>query len=458
MFDDTWNYPKPTTCNLNLQKLYDIKPYTGPFTFGAILKMPIAPNHKQFKGFADTTKFALPDNFSWRERGKDQIEVPRDQQSCGGCWAFSTVTVLGDRFSLANQIQSPLPSTAWLISENYNIPGVGQNGCNGGLTYNAAKWLETKYNKLESCWPFSLITNANVPSESGEILGPSPLDSNNLNNCCFNCCDNKIKNIYDVKLSCNPGPDSSNPYTKYFGINVDQIINKYTTEQVDRIIQEIKTDIMYYGPVCASFFVTTDFMDYWKNIKRNPSLTDFSKNDPDVPVYKPNPLNQNEIIGGHAVVITGWGIAKDGNKYWEVRNSWGQNTGDGGYCKFAISTMSSPLNNLYGSQIDAGDSHWRGLDIPLIVDDNYFGGVVSFIPNVLPNLQELINKEVFKRSTAGNLLPSGDNPLPPSPSGDPSNGSQYQDHKKSSNTLLYIIITLIVLLLIGLLIYFSIKH
>ncbi len=399
---------------------------------------------------------------------KRPIETPRDQQNCGGCWAFSTVTVLGDRFSLANQIQSPVPSTAWLISENYNIPNVGQNGCNGGLTYNAAKWLETKYNKLEKCWPFTLLTKANVPNPDNnqEILGPNPLESDNLNNCCFNCCDDKIKDIYDVKISCNPGPDSSNPYTKYFGANVDQIKDgKYTLEQINRIIDEIKTDIMYYGPVCASFFVTTDFMNYWGSIKRNPSLTDFSKNDPDVPVYKPNPLNENDILGGHAVVITGWGIAKDGTKYWEVRNSWGQNTGDGGYCKFAISTMTtSPLNNLYGTEIDTGNSHWRGLDIPLIVDGNYFGGVVSFIPNDIPNLQDLINKGIFKKSSAGNLLPTGDKPAPPAPGPNPgpypgpNPPSPSGDSEKSSNTLLYILIIMAVLILLGILIYFSTKH
>jgi hypothetical protein len=458
--EDSWNYEPPTTCNLNLQKFFEIKkPYKGPYTFGAILKMPTSPNHKKFKGQADTTKISLPDNFSWREKGQDQIEKPRNQESCGGCWAFSTVSVLGDRFALANQLQSPLPSAAWLISENYNIPQINQDGCSGGITFNAAKWLESNSNLLESCWPFRIITNANhINPRTKELLGPNPLDSRDLNGCCFNCCGDKIKNVSDVKISCNPGPDSNNPYTKYFGVNVDQLQNgNYTTEQVERLIDEIKTDIMYYGPVTASFYVTKDFMEYWSKIKRNPSLTDFSKNDPDVPVYKPNPLNPDDRMGGHAVVITGWGIAKDGTKYWEVRNSWGENTGDGGYCKFAISTISpGTQRNLYDDQIIAGSPSWRGLDIPIILNNNYFGGIVSFVPNDISNLQELIDKGIFKKSVAGNLLPNGSKPAPPAPSRH--QPASLDKPPESSHTLLYIIIAVVSILLILLLLYFNIKH
>lgn len=42
------------------------------------------------------------------------------------------------------------------------------------------------------------------------------------------------------------------------------------------------------------------------------------------------------ILGGHAVLVTGW----DPDRGFEVRNSWGQDWGDGGYCWFPESYLS----------------------------------------------------------------------------------------------------------------------
>lgn len=35
----------------------------------------------------------------------------------------------------------------------------------------------------------------------------------------------------------------------------------------------------------------------------------------------------------HAVILTGWGETSDGEKYWEVRNSWGRSWGEDGYIR-----------------------------------------------------------------------------------------------------------------------------
>ena len=77
--------------------------------------------------------------------------------------------------------------------------------------------------------------------------------------------------------------------------------------------------------------------------------------------------------GGHAVVITGWGTTKDGQDFWEVRNSWGTDNipeGQGiyrGYFKYAI--------------VDNDPCH---LAAPGMDQQSIIGGGVSFLPGPLP--------------------------------------------------------------------------
>ncbi len=54
----------------------------------------------------------------------------------------------------------------------------------------------------------------------------------------------------------------------------------------------------------------------------------YTYNPKNSPLYKWD--GKSPQVGGHAVEITGWGIYK-GEKYWEVKNTWGTDWGMGGY-------------------------------------------------------------------------------------------------------------------------------
>ena len=81
-------------------------------------------------------------------------------------------------------------------------------------------------------------------------------------------------------------------------------------------VKNMQRHIMEHGPIYASFATTSAFMDWdWK----------------EKPVYTGGGSN----VGGHAIVLTGWGTEpKQKADFWRFKNSWGPEYADGGYGKF----------------------------------------------------------------------------------------------------------------------------
>lgn len=386
-----WNFiTPPNLCPTSTKnKFNDVSniPYKGTFVNRAILTMPVPPSrHISKSAQAALSNIIVPSNFSWKKNGEDQIEKGgvRNQMSCGGCWAFSIASVLGDRFALMNQIQSPFPSTSWFISQAENsAPPYNVPGCSGNNVYYFLKWISDNKigSKLENCWPFQVIEKSGIyggpqTSQNSNMIAPSSLNTQSLSTCCYNCCGTQVQNLSSIMLYCKPETDSSGNFNiKYFGSNIDSTNGRdYTQEDVDKIIKEIQIEILTNGPVTTSFMVYDDFMTYW------------AKDAPSGKIYNRNPSSSNNINGGHAVVITGWGEI-NGQKYWEIRNSWGT-TGDGGYCKIAFSKLENK-------------EYWIGIDIPIFSNGQYVGGVVSFLPD---NSSTSVDNSLFVKSTSGNLL------------------------------------------------------
>ena len=74
-------------------------------------------------------------------------------------------------------------------------------------------------------------------------------------------------------------------------------------------IDAIKKDLVENGYVQTGFTVYSDFMSYKGGIYEHKS---------------------GYVMGGHAVVIVGWGV-ENGVNYWIVQNSWGDKWGENGF-------------------------------------------------------------------------------------------------------------------------------
>nr|XP_023647782.1 cathepsin O [Paramormyrops kingsleyae] len=106
----------------------------------------------------------LPKKFDWRE--KNVVTPVENQESCGGCWAFSVVGIIESVYALLGHPLRQL-SVQQVIDCSYK-----NQGCNGGSTVRTLSWLKQTQEKLvsETEYPFKAETGVCrifPPSEFG---------------------------------------------------------------------------------------------------------------------------------------------------------------------------------------------------------------------------------------------------------------------------------------------------
>jgi cathepsin B len=235
-----------------------------------------------------------PSEFDSRTQWPGCVVKIRDQAKCGGCWAFSSAEVLGNRFCIASggKINVSLSVDdlmgCW-VSDMYN------HGCDGGVPEMA--WRHYMYTPglvTEKCFPFT-AANANGTTPKCAVSGGT-------------CAVAGV------------------PFKKYKAAegSVRVISSYYWAVQ-----QEIATN----GPVSASFTVYEDFFSYKSGIYKHVS---------------------GAAQGKHAVKLVGYGVDNStgiDQKYWIVANSWGEEWGMEGYFKIALGTDESNIEDsmVYGT-------------------------------------------------------------------------------------------------------------
>ena len=221
---------------------------------------------------ADTPTYGKnPINFDSREQWPGCIGAIRNQQKCGGCWAFGAAETLSDRFCIASRgtINVTLSPQDLLSCGHVRTPPKYMLGCNGGVPEYAWKYLEDTGISTDECIPFTTV----LDNETEACPTQQPCDAKK----------------YKVKMGST------------------RLLNGASSAA-----QQYISDPVHGGPIQAVFYVYEDFFQYKSGIYKHTNMT-------------------QKYLGKHSIKVVGYGLDPVHGDYWTVANSWGPKWGMDGF-------------------------------------------------------------------------------------------------------------------------------
>lgn len=295
--------------------------------YNSLIKSKVLKEEKKEVVYED-----IPIQFFGQEVWKDFIEPVRDQGKCGGCYAFSSLFTLSARLSIytkgkykytfspaklifcgitySSDINTNLDKDLENLKNKYKN-GISYDydldnkkvtddyfGCEGETLINIWQYLYRYGVPENSCFFYG-------DEENQQDLDPNLtlIDNSNLT------CSSFLTNTFDVCTSTKKPLISHRAGGYYF---VPGTTNKNSAKESGSEFN-IRKEIYKWGPCSTGMIIYEDFLSWdGKGIYRWDKKT--------------------ASLGGHAVVLIGWGEENE-EKYWVVRNSWGDNWGENGYFK-----------------------------------------------------------------------------------------------------------------------------
>lgn len=196
---------------------------------------------------------------------------PVIKQECGSCYAVTTSELLMSR---ANIHFGKTFDVSYFDLLNCNYLS---QGCNGGFAIQVLLYFSSHRSKSTQCFEKN--------PKCGDYCGEDGL---------------KVKNWYRV-----------HEFTGWY-------------EDSERVIME---EVFRNGPVGVGFQTTKTFREVKDEV--------FHPTDEEYNTWISNCSPKDQFYQtSHAVLLYGWGVSDDGEKYWLVRNSWGEKFGTNGNFKF----------------------------------------------------------------------------------------------------------------------------
>lgn len=272
----------------------------------------------------------LPTNFNWMAQNAG-VSSPGNQGQCGCCYAYSSTTMLADRWAIATKSLAPklsvLESCSCIAPDDQ---GNATTCCEGGNPYFVGKFYETNGVTLDLCFPFE---------DSDAKTGTSP-DCGTMAN--VNSCPGDPSKVVNGKRPTWLAVPGSTAY-------LTDVSKAADPDTITKNIEVIKNDVFANGPAVSCFWVYDDFEDPKSYPESWPNG-----------IYKYN--GKGAKLGAHAVVIVGWGP-----DYWIIRNSWGTDWNEKGFFR--------AYDGLHGNQ-NVGFDHCAQLQGG--GDNDIIGGVFSW--------------------------------------------------------------------------------
>ena len=270
-------------------------------------------------------KVDVPDSFDGRKVWDGLISPIMNQDKCSSCWAFASTGMLADRFNIQSmglmhiqlsptklilcdwggrELQLAHPEDMLDESSAVNRQSLENAACYGNSLIDACRYLYQIGTNTEKCIPYTkkLGTQAEFQKigafTSYAQLPLCTIISGPIGDMCA-----------DYYFDKSTGLEKGTAARFYKALRFYSIAG---TEKDGGSEYDLRDNIYKWGPIASGMQTFPDFYTF----------------DAKHEIYVWN--GQGPQVGGHAVVIIGWGT-EDDTDYWIIKNSWGVEWGMNGY-------------------------------------------------------------------------------------------------------------------------------